>query len=68
MPPSPVVITLRGWKEKQAISSVGLADPLPLSTDADLAARGTSGVLDQNEVMALGQATSALRSQGMPIW
>ena len=24
MPPSPVVITLRGWKEKQAISPCGL--------------------------------------------
>ena len=30
MPPSPVVMTLRGWNEKQAIVTVGPADPLPL--------------------------------------
>ena len=30
MPPSPVVSTLRGWKEKQAMSAVRPADLLPL--------------------------------------
>ena len=59
MPPSPVVITLRGWKEKQAISSVGLADRLPLSIDPDLASRGASGIFDQGEVMATWPRRSA---------
>ena len=31
MPPSPVVITLRGWNEKQAIVAVRPADPLPVA-------------------------------------
>ena len=51
MPPSPVVITLRGWKEKQAICPRGPSNWLPLSIEPDLASRRASGIFDQRNVM-----------------
>ena len=55
MPPSPVVMTLRGWKEKQATSPCGLADPLPAAVPADLAADGAGGVFDDAAARGAGE-------------
>ena len=52
MPPSPVVITLRGWKEKQAICPWGFPIGSHCTIDPDLASRGASGIFDQGKVMA----------------
>ena len=49
MPPSPVVITLRGWNEKQAMSPTGTTDRLAIPVHADLASGGAGGVFDQRD-------------------
>ena len=53
MPPSPVVITLRGWKEKQAICPARPADGLPLSVYPDLAARSARRILNEGDAMTI---------------
>jgi hypothetical protein len=52
MPPSPVVITFRGWKEKRAIRPWGLPIPIPAAVHADLAAGSACGILDQGNAVA----------------
>ena len=55
IPPSPVVITLRGWKEKQAIRPCGLPIRSQSPIHSDLAAGSAGRILDQNNAMAIGQ-------------
>ncbi len=57
IPPSPVVITLRGWKEKQAIVAVWSPDVLPSAVPPDLAADGARGVLDDGSPCSAATAT-----------
>ena len=69
MPPSPVVITLRGWNEKQAMSPCGRPIFCHCPLPEDLAADGAGGVLDHaagRGVRAISQ--DRVRSHGMPIW
>ncbi len=68
MPPSPVVITLRGWNEKQAMIAVRPADPLPLAVRADLGADGAGGILDHGQAVGSRDRQDRARSHGMPIW
>ncbi len=68
MPPSPVLTTLRGWKEKQATSACGLPifshSPFHMiSLPIAQAASSTTGMPCRRPM-----ATSAARSHGMPIW
>ena len=53
MPPSPVVITLRGMEREAGDVAVRPADPLPARHRQDLAADGAGRVLDQRQAMAL---------------
>ena len=46
MPPSPVVITLRGWNEKQATRRAARRSAASRPPMQDLAAEGAGGVLD----------------------
>ena len=59
MPPSPVVITLRGWKEKQAICPWGLPIRLPFSIHPDLASRRAGRVFNQRNAMTIGHCEQA---------
>ena len=69
MPPSPVVITLRGWNEKQAMSPCGRpirsqSPSMRISLPMAQAASSITG-----EAVAVGHGDEApARSQGMPIW
>ena len=51
MPPSPVVTILRGWNEKQATRAAGPPTLQPFRSEADLAADGAGGVLDDWQIV-----------------
>ena len=68
MPPSPVLMTLRGWNEKQAMSPCGLPIFSHCAVPEDLAADGAGRVLDDGGCARARASTMAARSQGMPIW
>ena len=67
MPPSPVVMVLTGWKEKQAMAAVAaVADPLGDVAEGHGRAERVAGVLDQRGA-GVGQApASAGRSAASP--
>ena len=54
MPPSPVLITLRGWNEKQAMSPCGLPIRSQRAVPQDLAADCAGRILDDRQAVALG--------------
>ena len=62
MPPSPVLITLRGWNEKQATSPCGLPIFSHWPSQQDLAADGAGRVLDH----AAGRARCAIAHDAPP--
>ena len=70
MPPSPMVITLRGWKEKQTMSPSGSPILLPRPVEPDLGADGAGGVLDHRQAVRArdrqdrGQIAGHARSGG----
>ena len=54
MPPSPVVMTLRGWNEKQAICPCGFPIGCHLSIDPNFTSGGAGSIFDQGDTMAIG--------------
>ena len=67
MPPSPVVITLRGWNEKQAMSPCGRPIRSHSPSQQDLAADRAGRVLDHRQAVPVGDSSESRRGRtGMP--